>query len=454
MFDILSSAGHPASLQPHIDSLPVWNKPEQEQHIDARRSFELTRGCFARMEGTSRAEIDRVSLRRIQVLVDHAFERIPHYRDLYLEAGYELGGIRSLRDFASLPVIQKSDLKIIHDQVASRAETRIRFKARTSGSTGVPLSLINDTDRTRHWFVTRLHMFEHMLGAPLKREDWVYSVYYEPFWLDSIFGDYRTFSVGLNADPVQIAQHIRTLKPRIVTGVASRLMTVAKLLPDASELGIGAFTTNSETSSEAERRQVECLTGARVLDEYSSEELGIIAWESPDVNGYCVAEDTVHLELVPHAPSGLLQTVGTDLWNFTMPRIRYNQNDFAAWIEGTLEATTGPRRLARISGREDMMLISPEKGPVEAAQVLQLFDVTLVPEHSGVQEFRLVQDSMTELKLLVKASDREQSEVSIAKFRDKFEEIFGRRASLRIEYLDSLPSLGTKRRCIHRSFHA
>ena len=453
MYNILLSAGHPPSLQPHIDSLPVWNTEDQEQHIDALRTFELSRGWYSRLETMRREEIDRASLRRIKILVDHAFIRIPYYRDLYKKSGYEKGAIRSLSDFAKLPVIQKSDLKIIHEQVVSSPHTKIRFKARTSGSTGVPLSLINDTNRTRHWFVTRLHMFEHMLGTQLSPEDWIYSVYYEPFWLESIFGDYRTFSVGLNADPSEVARHVRKLKPRILTGVASRLLAVAKLLPDAAELGIGAFTTNSETSSLLERRTVGELTGTPVLDEYSSEELGIIAWEAMDGSGYLVAEDTVHLELVPEQKSGLCQTVGTDLWNFTMPRIRYNQSDYASWAEGTLEASHGPRRLAKISGRQDMMLISPEKGSIDAGQILQIFDVTLVPSQSGVEEFRLVQESPDQLRLLLRISDHDQSRVSVASFMHQFKEVFGHQAQLKVETLSELPSLGTKRRCIHRSFH-
>ena len=80
--------------------------------------------------------MDKVTLRRLQTLVGYAYENIPFYRSLYKRVG----------------------------------------------------------------FVKRILMFENMMGTRMAPEDRTNSVYYEPFFLTSILGGFRTFSVGLSAD--------------------------------------------------------------------------------------------------------------------------------------------------------------------------------------------------------------------------------------------------------------
>ncbi|WP_206922913.1 phenylacetate--CoA ligase family protein [Alicyclobacillus suci] len=369
--DVFEKAGSPESLKPFIRFEQVWPVESLERHTEILKSFHDERTRYRKLDNMPREELDSWTLRRLQSLVKFSYEHISYYRRLYSNVGFEPGDLKSLRDFTLLPIIQKADLHEIYREVVNNPWVKINHKSRTSGSTGTPLSLINDTDRQKHWFVHRIQMFENMMQSPLQPEDWIYSIYYEPFLLTSILGDYPTFTVGLGASYEDLAEHIRTLKPKIVTGVGRHVLKVAELLPDAKELGILAFSTNSETSSPGIRRDLSLKLGVPILDEYSSEELGIIAWEERD-GGYLVAEDTVHLELVHYQDDDMESVIGTDLWNFAMPRIRYAQNDYAIWKKSDPEY--GLRRLDRILGRQDMMIISPTYGPIDPGKILEIFD--------------------------------------------------------------------------------
>lgn len=450
--DVFKAAGAPEHLRSKVILERVWPRETIERHTEALRIFENRHDIYSRFDKMPREELNRRTLKRLQTLVGYAFENIPFYNRLYSGVGFQPGDLQSLEDFSRLPIVQKSDLRSLYEEVATQPFTQVNFKARTSGSTGKPLSIINDSNRQMHWFVVQMNMFEHMAGRLMTSSNWIYSNYYEPFLLSSILGGYKTFTVGLSADSQAPSDHIRQIRPAIVTGVASNILRVAKLLPDAKRLGIQAFTTNSESSSIGERKTLTDQLGVPILDEYSSEELGIIAWEERS-GSYLVAEDTVHLELVENQ-EGMASVIGTDLWNFVMPRIRYDHGDYAQWEVS--EPSLGLRRIKSVLGRQDMKLISYHLGPIDAGRILEIFDVTLVPESAGIEEFRLVQKSMFDFRLLLKSSLTTLPEHSLAiqTFQGHFRELFGELPRLRVEYVDHMPTLGVKRRCIVREFRA
>jgi len=439
----------PEALLSFVDKVPVYTQESYSQHLEILSELDPFRHQFEKSNFISKDEQEVKTLKRLKTLVTHAYNNIPHYKDIYSTAGFEPNDFKTMSDFHLLPTISKADLKIIEKQVRSNPEFVVQFQSRTSGSTGIPLCLLNDRFRTRHWHLIRMMMFEDMVAGCYPNR-WTYSIYYETFYLSHILGQFPTFTIGLNAEPQLVADHIRKLKPVIVSGVASQVLAISKYLEDAQAIGIRAFSTNSESSSSQERKRMEGYTGVPFLDEYSTEELGIIAWENRD-GTYRVAEDTVYLELRPNPGSELLSVVGTDLWSFSMPRIRYQQGDYAEWAEEFPKV--GPRKLKRILGRQDMILLSKTKGKIDPALIHEAIDQTLVQPNSGVEEFRVIQNSLDNIRLIIKCRSRENvSKTILERFQFHFSNLFGIPNALTTEFTDELPSLGTKRRCIVRNF--
>lgn len=446
----LAKSECPKSLLPFVEKVPVYTAETLAQHLEMLSQLDVFRTQYQRSLYVTRDERESRTLSRLKLLVTHAFESIDHYRKIYKAVGFEPGDFKTIKDFERLPLVSKDDLKVIEAEVRARPDQIPQFYSRTSGSTGVPLCLLNDRFRTQHWHLIRMMMFEDMIQQVLPEDRWIYSIYYETFYLSHMLGRYPTFTIGLNANPKEVADHIRQLKPVVVTGVASQIIALGQYLEDASSLGIRAFTTNSESSSVQDRRRMESLTGVPVLDEYSSEELAIIAWEQRD-GTYRVAEDTVHLELMNQPGHDLPSVVGTDLWSFSMPRIRYQQGDFAVWKNNNPDV--GPRTLQRIVGRQDMILFSSTKGKIDPALIHEAIEASLVHPESQVEEFRIVQDRPDHLRLLVKSHfPGVASGYSLGQFKTHLFQIFGPQLEIKVELVPELPSLGTKRRCIIRTF--
>lgn len=449
--DTYESAGAPIKLYPYIYSTRIWPEETIEKHAEIEKLFTERRNWYQKLDRISREDIELWKFQRLKNLIEYAYNNFDFYKKLYNSVKFDPKDFKKLEDLKMVPILKKEDLYEIYKEASNKKFIKIQHESRTSGSSGTPLSLINDVDAHRFWYVQRLQMFEHMLGEKLKKDDWIYNIYYEPFLLSSIFGNYRVFTVGIEANKEDIIEHIRKLKPKIITGVASHILDIAKQLPDAEELGIKLITTNSEPSSAALRRSLSKELRVPILDEYSSEEFNIIAWEDSKSGDYIVAEDNIHLELIK-LNTNLKTVVGTDLWNYSMPKIRYSQNDYSEWKNSSPQR--GLQRLTQIIGRKDMELFSPTYGYINPSHIMSIFDCTLIKKEALIKEFRLTQPSLNEIKLIIKRErESKQSDLLINNFKEKFMKLFGDVNSFQIEETEELPKMGIKNRCIVREFN-
>lgn len=370
----------PETIKWQCKTLNKWNKNSME--------FRNRRFLDAEV-------IDTWKLHQLSRLVDFAFVNTVFYQDLYSAVGFRKGDIHSWDDFAKLPIITKDDLiNNFPSGILSPGVCEKTFPGlRTSGSSGKPVTIILDRDRVSWDFLERLRMFEWMLGRNFTEEDWIYSIDNSPWWFSSLGGKYRVFTIRIECPPEAIAAHIRKLKPRMVSGVGHKILEIIPFLQDAKDIGIDCFSTNSEPTSDAERKQWAQTIGVPVLDEYSSEELGYIAYEC-EHGSYHVMEDLCHIELKTFDPILGPEVIGTELWNYAMPTIKYRQGDLATWSESK-ECRCGStfRILHNITGRADGALWSPAIGPISPMKVVYWADETLVPESSGIQEFKIAQDT-------------------------------------------------------------
>uniref|UniRef100_UPI001A8D9BDE hypothetical protein n=1 Tax=Alicyclobacillus suci TaxID=2816080 RepID=UPI001A8D9BDE len=92
--------------------------------------------------------------------------------------------------------------------------------------------------------------------------------------------------------------------------------------------------------------------------------------------------------------------------------------------------------------------------PVHEDTIVEIrVDTTLVLEDSGVEEFRLIQKSLKDLRLLIKPHPFKQAyETAIEAFCERFYSLFGSQSKVTVELVDELPFMGIKTRCIVREF--
>jgi phenylacetate-CoA ligase len=76
--------------------------------------------------------------KQTQSLLDHAFRTVPYYQRKYSEAGIRVEDIRTLEDYARLPVLRRDEVNAHREELRSTAYRGRLISHATGGSSGVP----------------------------------------------------------------------------------------------------------------------------------------------------------------------------------------------------------------------------------------------------------------------------------------------------------------------------
>lgn len=349
--------------------------------------------------------VEAWQLERVSLLVDYAFRTHPFYNKLYREAGFETGDIVSWDDYNALPTISKQDI-ISNSELfknASLSPTLAEcYSSTTSGSSGNVLTSRFDTAMIHQDTMQVMRYLDQMLGGQRRPNDLFYKIYVVSPSFSSLMGKYPQFTLSNDCPPELALRHLKQVRPAILGGFATYLERLCDLVTDPSALGIRAINTNSEASTEAQRRRISQILGAPVSDEYSSVEMGLIATQCCE-GRYHIVEDNVRLDVVNSDTDGMGEVVLTSLINGFMPFIRYRQGDVVKVGSRLAPCRCGSRfrYLESFLGRTDQQLTSRTIGNVPSDLIMSLYDrVLLVPE-ANLAGFQIVQKKVDEILITV-----------------------------------------------------
>jgi phenylacetate-CoA ligase len=171
---------------------------------------------------------------------------------------------------------------------------------------------------------------------------------------------------GNSRRQVQLMQQFKTTALHIIPSYALYLLhTFAAMKVDPRALSLRLAFIGAEPHSEDMRRRIEAAYGVKAFNSYGLSELNGpgVAFECPEQNGMHVWEDHFLLEVLhpetlnPVAPGEVGEIVLTNLSRRGMPILRYRTRDLASFDGRPCACGRTHRRLSRIQGRTDDMLI-------------------------------------------------------------------------------------------------
>lgn len=395
------------------------------------------------------------TFKRIQYMVEYAFENVPFYQDFYGNVGFCKGDLRTWADFEKLPILTKSMLRDhFPKNVAKDFDPDKLYGVRTSGSSGIPLTVVLDDHRAHIDTLHRIRQFEILAGQTIPTDSWLYNIHHSGWWYTSMQGLYPTFSLRQDCPLESMTEHILKLKPSVISGLPSVLMDLAVYLQQKNiilkDYGILCVSTNSEASSWRERRRMQDIFGVPVGDEYSSEELGLIATECYH-SQYHLVEDECYIEILnlTESQDGFGSVIGTDLWNIAMPILRYDQGDLAKSIRTSTCACGSLHRILHdFQGRNDQNFTNATGQMILSSQLMDACDEFLVPPSSNIQEFKLIQKTLNHIQLLCTKSESSLplNETLLKFFSKKVTALFGHDIYLETLVSDELPENASYKR--------
>jgi phenylacetate-CoA ligase len=312
-----------------------------------------------------------LQLRRMKHSLAHAFANQAPYRDKCVAAGVHPDDLKSLDDLKRFPFTAKADLRDAYPfgMLAIPREQCVRIHA-SSGTTGRPTVVAYSAWDVETWGNL---MARSLYAGGARPGDMIHNAYGYGLFTGGLGAHYGAEKLGCTVVPMsggmseRQVQLIREFGARVVLMTPSYMLAIADefdrqgIDPRSTAMRVGIF--GAEPWTEGMRQQIEQRLGIDAVDIYGLSEVmgpGVACEFIEAKDGPSIWEDHFYPEIVdpetgapvPDGQPGEL--VFTTLTKEALPVIRYRTRDLTTLQPGT---STAMRRMAKITGRSDDMLI-------------------------------------------------------------------------------------------------
>ena len=343
------------------------------------------------IETMSREDIEKLQLERLKKTVNHCMNS-EFYKRKFEEMGITPEDIKTLDDVRKLPFTTKEDLRDNYPfglaSVPLKECTRLHS---SSGTTGNPTVVLHSKKDLEEW-ANAVARCLWMVGS--RPEDvFQNSAGYGMFTAGLGF-QYGAEKVGMLTVPAAAGNTKRQIKfikdfgtnvLHAIPSYASRIYEVMQEegVDPRKDTNLRILCIGAEPHSEEQRKRIEDNLGVKAYNSYGiSEMMGPgVAFECKEQNGLHIWEDYFIVEIInpetlePAKEGELGELVLTTINREAMPLLRYRTRDLTYILPGECPCGRHHRRLARLQGRSDDMIIL--KGvnifPIQIEKILMQF---------------------------------------------------------------------------------
>jgi phenylacetate-CoA ligase len=326
------------------------------------------------IETIERGALERMQLERLQETVRRVAGRVPFYQQKFAELGLKPEDIRSLADLRRLPFTTSADLRANYPTglLAVPLDDTLRLHT-SSGTTGKPKALFfsradvsNAAELCARSFmmtgVTRRDVFQNMMTYGL--------------FTGALMTHYGAEKVGCLVIPagpgnserqLLLMQDFRTTFIHLTPSYALYLADFLEKrgIEVRRDLALRKAFVGAEPYTEETRRKIEEGLGLDVYNSYGLSEMNGpgVAFECERKQGMHMWEDHFLIEIIdprtgePVRDGEPGELVMTTLCREAMPLLRYRTRDITSVFAEPCACGRTHRRLNRITGRSDDMLI-------------------------------------------------------------------------------------------------
>jgi len=395
---------------------------------------------YERNQWLAPEQIAELQWRKLKALLEHCHREVPYYRRRFEEIGATPADIRSLADYARLPLLTKADIRAnFDDLVADSWRGRILYKA-TGGSTGEPLRFGYTREsherrtavmwRGYGWAGARmgrrtLYLWGGAVGNPGRKQllkDHLFHAAFGRRVLDS-------FAMS-ESNMASYADAIDAYRPEVMVAYVGPLVRLSEWL-----LATGrrvhrpeAILGGAEALLEYQREIIQRAFGAPAYNTYGCREFMLIASECEQRDGLHVNADHLVVETLPST-----DVVITDLHNYGMPFIRYQNGDLATPSSATCACGRGLPMIRSVDGRK-LDAIRTRAGNILPGE----FFPHMLKDIPGLRRFQVVQRSLDTLDIsIVRGEGFSESGLDYA--RREIAKVIGDAAEIRFHFVDDIP---------------
>ena len=373
------------------------------------------------METMPREALESLQLKRLQNTVERVYNLVPFYKQKFDEKKIKPENIKSLDDLKRLPFTVKQDLRDSYPfgLFTLPKEQIVRLHA-SSGTTGKPTVVGYSRRDIETWSEL---MARSLSTAGVARGDIIQNAYGYGLFTGGLGAHYGGEALGAAVIPIsggntkkQIMM-MKDLGSTVLTATPSYVLFLAETLREMGikkeDLKLKAGILGGEPWSEEMRTAIEEKMNIYAIDIYGLSEImgpgvGIECKEAK--HGLHIWEDAFIPEIINPETGEVLkdgeegELVITTITKEAMPLIRYRTRDITRIIKEPCICGRTHRRIQRIKGRSDDMLI------IRGVNIFPSQIESLLMDTEGVEpHYQLIVDRVNNLDTLevkVEVSDK------------------------------------------------
>ena len=343
------------------------------------------------LETLSRSRLEKLQMERLQQTLARCM-RIPFYKQRFAACGLRPEDIRTLDDVRKLPFTTKQDLRDNYPFGLSAVplEEVVRLHS-SSGTTGTPTVILHTQHDLDEW-ANAVARCLYMVG--LRKGDIFQNSSGYGMFTGGLGFQYGAERLGMLTVPAAAGNTKRQIK--FITDFGTTALHAipsyaGRLYEVMEEMGIDprrdtrlrTLIIGAEPHSDEQRRRIEQMLGVKAYNSFGMSEMcgPGVAFECPEQNGLHIWEDYYIVEIVDSqtlepVPDGEVgELVLTTINREAMPLLRYRTRDLTRILPGECPCGRHHKRLDRMKGRSDDMMIL--KGvnifPIQIENILMQF---------------------------------------------------------------------------------
>ncbi|MFH2059862.1 MAG: hypothetical protein ABIJ59_13290 [Pseudomonadota bacterium] len=380
--------------------------------------------------------------KKLRKLIYHAYHNVKYYRELFDSVNLKPGDIVSVSDLCKIPITEKKNLqqRSDHELIARGTSIKECITKYTSGSTGHPLKIIMNAWERDYQILLNLYI---LMENGFKLNDklaYIINPFRFPkskYWFQNL-GILRREYLSVFDFPDKHSNILKKMNPDIIYGYPSNLTLLAEYIQrkKISSISPKMVFSVAEALEPKARDLINSVLGVSTCDILGTIELGDIAWQCEHRKGYHVNSDAVIIEYIKDNKPVKLGEEGkivcTNLFNFTMPFIRYAVNDLCIPSDRQCDCGRSLPLIEKINGRANDFITLPD-----GSSVASCFLVITMQNFHDVAHYRVIQENKKQLRIQI-VKGRGYCNTTGEKIKNEIERAVENKLQARIEIKDKI----------------
>ncbi|KAF5436481.1 phenylacetate-CoA ligase [Candidatus Methanophagaceae archaeon] len=393
------------------------------------------------------SELEEIQQKMLRGIIKHAYDNVPLYHQKFRSVGVMPDDIKTVRDLEKIPITTKQELrdKFPDSVIARGVDINKCWNTRTSGSTGVPLTVV--WDKRAEDYEKAIALRPNLSCGQKVRDKWVVITSQDHIVTKKWFQKLRIFAPEYMSLFDEVKKQISILEkfsPDILDGYSSSLYLLAKEIKETgnSKIHPRIIFSTSELLDEETRRYIKSVFGVEVYDQFGCVELARTAWECPEHCGYHIDIDAVVMEFLRDgdavASGERGEIVYTGLYNYSMPLIRYAVGDIGIPSDEKCPCGRGLPLMEVVEGRKDAFVQVP--GGKIYSPIIWTILLRPFPE---IAQFKVIQERK-DLIIVQIIRDENFSQETVNRVKKSINTVLGEDVYIEVEIVDNIPREGGK----------